>query len=422
MVIVMKTQSTAHETSPTKPTKKQIGLSKSPAQVHEGVVFDHGTVYGTVYGTMHRFNNSSKETTTTLALSYLRRQTTVAMKHRLALFALLIIAIFNVGGCHSFSSRGIEAGRRAIMPIRWGKATISPKEPATSSFLSSSSTRSKIKLQNKLFRQTETAEDSEQQQPDKLQRRRLVLQFFCSGGFLASACAFPNVAQADSAEVKLSPTRIVRLSSGLQFSDQRVGSGPFVLIPKMMDDSATTIKNTDNSEGLEPDDPSIVLMHLRALKQDGSVLLDTFDEGKPLLFRLGSIPSELYLLNEGGAMAKGKIPLGVQDAILAQGSASWEGGFGKADPMRTGGIRKVVVPSELAYGTKGVSRYEAFQLGLKEPVARNELLRYEIELLRCNDEVMNLAGSVEKDKDKFSDVPARACCIEEFYPCKMNGG
>jgi len=261
----------------------------------------------------------------------------------------------------------------------------------------------------------ETAEDDRQQPRDKLQRRRFVSQFVCLGGAFLALCAVPNIARADS-ELKLSPTRIIRLSSGLQFSDQRVGSGPLVPIPKTMD---STIKNMDNSEGLEPDDPNIVLMHLRALKQDGSVLLDTFEEGKPLLFRLGSIPSELYLLNEGGAMTKGKIPLGVQDAILAQGSASWEGGFGKADPMRTGGIRKIVVPSELAYGTKGVSRYEAFQLGLKQAVARNELLRYEIELLRCNDEVMDLAGS---DEEKSATVPARACCLEELYPCKMNGG
>ena len=93
--------------------------------------------------------------------------------------------------------------------------------------------------------------------------------------------------------------------------------------------------------------------------------------------------------------------------------------------MRTGGIRKVVIPSELAYGTKGVSRYEAFQLGLKQPVARNELLRYEIELLRCNDEVMDLAGSdasmVKDDGTKSNAVAARACCLQEFYPCKMNG-
>jgi len=290
-----------------------------------------------------------------------------------------------------------------------------------------------------LLRKTDSASSESREQVDKLHRRQFVANSFSSlsGGLVvasASTGAFPNIARA---ETELSPTRIIRLSSGLQFSDQRVGSGPMLTIPKTMATTNTInnnnnannnngLDNSDNNNNLEPDDPSIVLMHLRALKLDGSVLLDTSEEGKPLLFRLGSIPSELYLLNEGGALAKGKIPLGVQDAILAQGAASWEGGFGKANPMRTGGIRKVVVPSELAYGTKGVSRYEAFQLGLKQPVARNELLRYEIELLRCNDKAMDLAGSdgarIKDDGSKSNAVSARACCLEEFYPCKMNGG
>lgn len=271
------------------------------------------------------------------------------------------------------------------------------------------------------------------QRNDQLYRRNFLSQTLSSlsgGVLLVSTLASPKTARAESEEVTLQPSRIIRLSSGLQFSDQRIGSGPLVPIPKVIGVSSNTNNSKqnsiDNKDGLEPDDPSIVLMHLKALKQDGSVLLDTFEEGKPLLFRLGSVPSELYYLNEAGAMAKGKIPLGVQDAILAQGAASWEGGFGKADPMRTGGIRKVVLPSELAYGNKGVSRYEALKLGLKQPVARNELLRYEIELLRCNDEVMDLAGSeasmVKDDGTKSNAVAARACCLQEFYPCKMNGG
>mmetsp|Transcript_24503 Transcript_24503/g.53662 ORF Transcript_24503/g.53662 Transcript_24503/m.53662 type:complete len:332 (-) Transcript_24503:988-1983(-) len=182
-----------------------------------------------------------------------------------------------------------------------------------------------------------------------------------------------------------------------------------------------------NSNSNDDDDPNVVLMHLRALKRDGSILLDTRQEGRPVLFRLGSIAAEeLYYINEGKALSKGRIPLGVQDAILAQGTASWEGGYGKADAMRYGGLRMVVVPPELAYGTNGVSRYEAYKLGLKAPVARNELLRYEIELFRCNDDRVTY-GADANANDANTDTnaaaaaaapKARACCLDEFYPCQ----
>lgn len=266
-----------------------------------------------------------------------------------------------------------------------------------------------------LFRQAHREQDN---------RRRFVSKILSSTASLVSVSAWrPSIASAEPG----SSTRIIRLSSGLQFSDQRVGSGPPIQTTGGLSSSSSSGSNT--IEGLEPDDPTVVLMHLKAMRGDGSVLFDTFEEGKPLLFQLGSIALEMYYLNEAGAITKGKIPLGVQDAILAQGAASWEGGFGKADPMRTGGIRKVVVPPELAYGTKGVSRYDAYKLGLKQPVARNEMLRYEIELLRCNDEVIDLGGGnpsdgVEMEKDdgsKSSAVAARACCLEEFYPCQMGG-
>jgi len=189
--------------------------------------------------------------------------------------------------------------------------------------------------------------------------------------------------------------------------------------------SSTSDDNDSNSN--DDDDPNVVLMHLRALKRDGSILLDTRQEGRPVLFRLGSIAAEeLYYINEGKALSKGRIPLGVQDAILAQGTASWEGGYGKADAMRYGGLRMVVVPPELAYGTNGVSRYEAYKLGLKAPVARNELLRYEIELFRCNDDRVTY-GADANANDANTDTnaaaaaaapKARACCLDEFYPCQ----
>ncbi len=326
----------------------------------------------------------------------------------------MILVVVKVGGCFGLLSKSTVEST----------AKISKTHGSARSF-------GRIQRENKIASRDTSADIS--QRRDHCYRRNFLsqtLSSFAGGLLLVSPLASPKTARAES-EVTLQPSKIIRLSSGLQFSDQRIGSGPPVPVPKSIgfpsNNKSNNQNSIDNSDGLEPDDPTIVLMHLKALKQDGSVLLDTFEERKPLIFRLGSIPFELYYLNDASAMAKGKIPLGVQDAILAQGAASWEGGFGKADPMRTGGIRKVVVPSQLAYGTRGVSRYEAFQLGLKQPVARNELLRYEIEILRCNDEVMDLARSsdasvIKDDGTRSSAVAARACCLEEFYPCKINGG
>ena len=67
--------------------------------------------------------------------------------------------------------------------------------------------------------------------------------------------------------------------------------------------------------------------------------------------------------------------IGLEDGILAAGNNS----------MRLGGVRRIVVPSPLAYGHAGVSRYDALQMGLLQPIPRDELLRYEVELLRCID-------------------------------------
>jgi len=204
--------------------------------------------------------------------------------------------------------------------------------------------------------------------------------------------------------------RIVRLSSGLQFSDARVGSGPEISIPPSND-------NDNDGDNDNDENPGLLLLHVRALRKDGSVLLDTLENGRPLVFVPGSIPAEeLYYLGEGSALARGVLPLGVQDAILAPGTASWEGGYGKADPMRYGGIRRAVLPPELAYGNRGVSRYEAYRLGLGGPVARNEVLRYEIEILRCG----RSAGSDGSSSEETGPASgaARACCREEFYPCR----
>jgi len=245
-------------------------------------------------------------------------------------------------------------------------------------------------------------------------RRRFVSSFFLSAMVVGpNLLRDPESAVAEEIEAPKPPPgkrKIIRLSSGLQFSDARVGSGSPV--------------DPSGDENSKANSSAVVLMHLRAFKRDGSILLDTYSEGRPLLFRAGSIPAEeLYYLNEGSALQKGRIPLGVQDAILAPGAASWEGGYGRADPMRTGGLRMVVVPPELAYGTKGVSRYEAFKLGLNAPVARYEVLRYEIELFRCNDESFELPGGGNYDAEEGGSAgttSARVCCPEELYPCPTN--
>lgn len=246
-------------------------------------------------------------------------------------------------------------------------------------------------------------------------------------GTSIAAPATVTAATSEQQPLQRQPKRIIRLSSGLQFSDARVGSGSLV---KMISSSKKESNDQDDDDDNETDldDKNVVLMHLKALRRDGSALFDTREEGRPILFKLGSISAEeLYYINEGTALSKGRIPLGVQDAILAQGMASWEGGYGKADPMRYGGLRMVVVPPELAYGNNGVSRYEAFKLGMKHPVARNELLRYEIELFRCNDDTIEFSAenttkkNDKEDSEKSAAAPpptARACCLDEFYPCQ----
>ena len=143
-----------------------------------------------------------------------------------------------------------------------------------------------------------------------------------------------------------------------------------------------------------------------------------------MLFRLRSVPEDLFFLGQSNAIQRGIVTLGVQDTILARGTNH---------PMRLGGVRKAVVPSELAYGRGGVSRYEALRLGLRRAVPRDEMLRYEIELLRCSfAEVSRSRGAAEGglgeragdggDNNENGGKPARAlaCCPEEKYPCKIS--
>jgi len=179
------------------------------------------------------------------------------------------------------------------------------------------------------------------------------------------------------------------LSSGVIFTDIRVGTG----------------KNVSKDD--------FVLMHLRAETLNGLVLFDTKldGNGRPILHELNTV--EDFNIFGGDSSKRSKVTLGVEDAIISRGVASWEGGSGKIDPMRQGGIRSVIVPDSLAYGQAGISRYDAFRMKLRRALPREAILRYEIELLHClEDEVKLLTKSSGEEKS------ALVCCIEENYPCE----
>ena len=174
------------------------------------------------------------------------------------------------------------------------------------------------------------------------------------------------------------------LPNGVQYSDARLGEGPPI------------------------DKKSPVVMHLRALRRDGAVLFDTLEDGDgtPLLHPLGSIVD--YNFFGGDSSQRSKVTLGVEDAILGQQGQ---------DPIREGGIRLVVVPGPLAYGHAGVSRYDAYKMGLRKLVPRDEMLRYEIEILRCLDAEQPPEGD---QSTATTSIKPQICCRQPDFPCKAN--
>lgn len=232
-------------------------------------------------------------------------------------------------------------------------------------------------------------------------KRLLLISSLLSTGSFPS----PGIAATKTEESSSTPSgssrKIIKLFSGVQFSDARVGKGPRVG------------KN------------DFILLHLRALRYDGSILFDTKIDGdqSPIQYQLGSVEQNYYLLG-GGDYSKYskqfKVTPGVEDAILARGQGSWEGGTGRVDDvMSQGGIRMAVVPSALAYGNAGVSLYTAYRQGLRKAVPRDELLRYEIELLRCMEVELPVPSREENAGDSNSPRSVKACCTEDSFPCKM---
>ncbi len=89
------------------------------------------------------------------------------------------------------------------------------------------------------------------------------------------------------------------MPNGIQFVDEKIG------------------------KGLYPTDRCIVNINMKMILEDGYVYVDTEKLGQPLSFQMG--------LNE--------VIQGVEDAL---------------ETMRPGGKRKVIVPPEFAFGSKGV--------------------------------------------------------------------
>ena len=156
--------------------------------------------------------------------------------------------------------------------------------------------------------------------------------------------------------------------SGVQYRDDRIGQGGAL------------------SKG------DLVVLHLQGVRRDGSIFLDTRRQGRPLLHKIGT--SESFAFSGKKSSQRPAVTLGVEDAMRG---------------MKLGGIRRIVVPSALGYGYDGVSRYDAMKMGLLVPIPRDELLRYELELLRCVDLPAGDNG-----------LTRQACCTEPNYPRKTD--
>ena len=218
------------------------------------------------------------------------------------------------------------------------------------------------------------------------------------GAFLASASsaaasaadtASPPPGAADvpppspASDIPSSSRAVVRLNNRVQVGDVRVGRG----------------------EPLKRGD--VVVMHVRALLPDARSAEDTalFDtrakNGTPLLHQLGTA-DELSLLTKPGP--RPKVTVGLEDAILAGGTA----------PMRSGGLRKALVPADSAYGTTGMSRFDAGKSGFINPVGLTGFdIRYEIEVLRCTE----VPTSVQQGPE-IENPTATACCSDLDFPCQ----
>ena len=166
--------------------------------------------------------------------------------------------------------------------------------------------------------------------------------------------------------------------TGVQYRDERIGKGPVVL-------------NKD-----------VVVMHLQGQTRSGNVIVDTRNQGKPILHQIGSVTD--YDFFGGKSSRRPIVTIGIEDGLRG---------------MKEGGIRRIVVPGPLGYGHAGVSRYDAMQMGLLNPIPRDEILAFEVELLRCVDVPIRIDGD-DNDRSNGVELVAQACCSEPDYPCKTS--
>ncbi|CAE7201516.1 FKBP17-2 [Symbiodinium sp. CCMP2592] len=152
-------------------------------------------------------------------------------------------------------------------------------------------------------------------------------------------------------------SEVVKLASGVQYIDLRVGRGE---VPELGD---------------------VVLAHVKGylMERDDPVFVDTYSDGRPLVFSLGTEPEGLTE--------------GLSEALAT---------------MKLGSIRAVQVPSYLGY-PEGLARANV-KAPLRLPIPRKEGLRYEVELLRC---VQAPAANGAKESQ-------RLCCSDAEYPCKLS--
>lgn len=252
-----------------------------------------------------------------------------------------------------------------------------------------------------------------------LGRRRLLLSAPTTAGLLlllSGTITRPaRAVEISNDNNKKEEVLIYQLASGVQFRNIRKGSGPTIQPTKTIDG--------EEEDDDESDDATIVVLHLKAMTSNGVPLFNTFDQN-PILYKLGT--STNFDVFGGDSSKRPKVTQGVEDAILSRGTTTGILQNGiltpqklKVEPMKEGGVRRIIVPSRLAYGHAGVSRYDAFRMGLKNPVPRDQDILYDVEVLRCNNVEVNLpTRSNDTSEESNRTATIRACCNEDNYPCK----